>query len=205
MKKLKMCLCLFLSVAMIFGGTQVWASENIQNTGDGSADLVKIDVSFDAREHVYITAINGEAVTNPEERYSISCPVGTRVSVYADPEYTYIDQRFESNPTVTKVFSWWNASVYVNYEDTTAFNTAFTVTEDMVGQSVVIFAEYENKQQGENQQPDVPEWVQEIQAFVQQLYVNILGRYSDLDGLEGWTDVLIRGEESGAKVAQGFV
>ena len=54
--------------------------------------------------------------------------------------------------------------------------------------------------------PDAtPERVEQVQNFVQQLYVNILQRSSDQTGLTEWADVLLSGKESGAKVAQGFV
>ena len=44
-----------------------------------------------------------------------------------------------------------------------------------------------------------------VEAFVERLYVNILQRDADSEGLSSWTNVLKTGAESGAKVAQGFV
>ncbi len=54
--------------------------------------------------------------------------------------------------------------------------------------------------------PDAtPERVEQVQNFVQQFYENILQRSADQTGLDQWADVLLSGQESGAKVAQGFV
>lgn len=45
----------------------------------------------------------------------------------------------------------------------------------------------------------------QVRAFVERLYTLVLGRASDATGIDEWTQVLLSGKESGAKVAQGFV
>ena len=45
----------------------------------------------------------------------------------------------------------------------------------------------------------------EVKAFVERMYVNVLGRASDPDGLSDWANQLITGVRDGAGVAQGFM
>ena len=65
------------------------------------------------------------------------------------------------------------------------------------------------QQPPETSQPEVPQVTPErevqVKAFAQRLYENILQRSADQTGLDQWADVLLSGQESGAKVAQGFV
>ena len=44
-----------------------------------------------------------------------------------------------------------------------------------------------------------------VKAFVSRLYKNYLGREADEDGLKAWTDALVSGRGTGAKVVYGFV
>lgn len=50
----------------------------------------------------------------------------------------------------------------------------------------------------------IPE-IDPVEAFVNRLYENILGRQADEEGLSDWVQVLKSGKEQGAKVAQGFI
>ena len=43
------------------------------------------------------------------------------------------------------------------------------------------------------------------EAFVQRLYVNILGRECDADGLKFWSDSLQNGQMTGSYTALGFI
>ncbi|SFP37241.1 protein of unknown function [Butyrivibrio proteoclasticus] len=45
----------------------------------------------------------------------------------------------------------------------------------------------------------------EVKAFVERMYVNVLGRASDPEGLSDWANQLITGVRDGAGVAQGFM
>lgn len=47
--------------------------------------------------------------------------------------------------------------------------------------------------------------LQDIEAFVQQLYINILGREADAGGQNNWVDRLYTGVLSGENVARGFI
>ncbi|HAF25894.1 MAG TPA: hypothetical protein DCG85_01120 [Lachnospiraceae bacterium] len=45
----------------------------------------------------------------------------------------------------------------------------------------------------------------QVRAFVQRLYVEILGRQGEESGINDWTNKLINGEQTGAEVARGFI
>ncbi len=86
--------------------------------------------------------------------------------------------------------------------------TEFTVKNDqLIG---VLYNEQQRNFQhvqlnGNTPEPAPPQSREQVEAFVSRLYTEILGRTPEAEGLSNWSNVLLSGQEQGAKVAQGFI
>ncbi len=136
LKKLKMCLCLVMALAMVFGGMQVWAGE------ENSDDMVTIIWNYDSTDPATpkVLAIDGKSITDPENYSGKSYPVGTTFTVQAPESY----ETYNGDMTYFRVWILSNMSYYYTepFEDSHNPETTFTLTDDMAGMTYLIGAYY---------------------------------------------------------------
>lgn len=123
----------------------------------------------------------------------------------SDASVLKIDQSQKNSVKITGVKA---GEAAVSYEfviagRNLALQKMITVEDDNKDES-----ETENKGESETENKDDEKPGQtytSVQQFIIRLYKNVLNRDADASGLDAWTQVLVSGRESGAKVSEGFI